>query len=46
LGFTATAKSRAPIPDTHGWGTGGGRAIVASNNYIFIAHSQGNEAAG
>ena len=29
--------------DTHGWGTGGGRAVAANNRYLFIGHSQGNE---
>jgi hypothetical protein len=31
------------IADTHGWGTGGGRAVVADDKYIYIAHSHGNE---
>jgi len=34
------------IPDTHGWGTGGGKAIVANDKYIFIAHTHGNEGGG
>lgn len=29
--------------DTHGWGTGGGPAVTASERYLFIAHSHGNE---
>jgi len=29
--------------DTHGWGTGGGPAVTASDRYLFIAHSHGNE---
>jgi len=29
--------------DTHGWGTNGGPAVVASEKYVFIAHSHGNE---
>jgi hypothetical protein len=46
FGIYRDGKIAGAIPDTHGWGTGGGRAIVASNNYIFIAHSQGNEGGG
>ena len=29
--------------DTHGWGTGGGHAVTATDKYIFIAHTHGNE---
>lgn len=29
--------------DTHGWGTGGGYAVAAVGQYLFITHSQGNE---
>ncbi|MBE3071001.1 MAG: hypothetical protein IMZ66_12270, partial [Planctomycetes bacterium] len=29
--------------DTHGWGTGGGPAVTASDRYLFIAHAHGNE---
>ena len=29
--------------DTHGWGTNGGPAVAASETYLFIAHSHGNE---
>jgi sugar lactone lactonase YvrE len=46
FGIYRDGKIAGAIPDTHGWGTGGGRAIAASNSYIFIAHSQGNEGGG
>jgi len=29
--------------DTHGWGTGGGQAVTATDKYILIGHSHGNE---
>jgi hypothetical protein len=32
--------------DTHGWGTGGGPSMTATEKYLFIAHSQGNEGGG
>ncbi len=32
--------------DTHGWGTGGGPGIAATDSYLFVAHVQGNEGGG
>ncbi len=32
--------------DTHGWGTGGGYAVTANDQYMWIAHSHGNEGGG
>ncbi len=32
--------------ETHGWGTGGGPAITATDKYLFISHVQGNEGGG
>jgi hypothetical protein len=36
----------ARCEQTHGWGTGGGRLAVASERYVFFAHTQGNEGGG
>ena len=29
--------------DTHGWGTGGGPSVTATDKYLFTAQAQGNE---
>ncbi len=46
FGIYRDGRIAGTIPDTHGWGTGGGQAIVADDNYIFIAHTHGNEGGG
>ncbi len=46
FGIYRDGRIAGTIPDTHGWGTGGGQAIVADDKYIFIAHTHGNEGGG
>lgn len=46
FGFYRNGQVVGQATDTHGWGTGGGTAIVATDRYVFIAHSQGNENGG
>jgi hypothetical protein len=46
FGIYKDGKIAGTIPDTHGWGTGGGKAIAANDTHVFIAHSHGNEGGG
>lgn len=46
FGFYKDGNVIGKASDTHGWGTGGGYAVTANAQYIWIAHSHGNEGGG